>query len=170
MIPEFGQFALILALILALVQGTFPLAGAARGTAGFINLARPVAQGQFVFVMITFVCLTYSFVYNDFSVTYVATNSNSALPLQYRIAGVWGGHEGSLLLPLTMGTWKPMTSFGLLLALWIAAGSAVSLSRRVGPVLSGHVWTKLATLPRSYYGTCYWRTSASRCSSPVSLW
>ena len=102
MIPELGQFALILALTLALAQGSLPLIGAARGVSQWMRLARPAAQGQFVFIAIAFGCLTYSFIYNDFSVLYVASNSNSALPLQYRVAGVWGGHEGSLLLWVLM--------------------------------------------------------------------
>jgi len=102
MIPELGQFALVLALTLAVAQGTLPLAGAARRNASWMHLARPAAQGQFVFVAIAFGCLTWSFIHNDFSVLYVTSNSNSALPLQYRIAGVWGGHEGSLLLWVLM--------------------------------------------------------------------
>ncbi len=98
MIPEIGHFALILALCLALVQGVIPLMGTARNNDNWIALARPAAMGQFTFVMVAFGCLTYSFINNDFSVMYVANHSNSLLPLQYRIAGVWGGHEGSLLL------------------------------------------------------------------------
>ncbi len=98
MIPEIGHFALIVALGLALIQGTLPLIGAARGNGAWMAVARPAAQGQFVFVAIAFGCLTYAFINNDFSVLYTASHSNSALPLQYRIAGVWGGHEGSLLL------------------------------------------------------------------------
>lgn len=104
MVPEIGHFALILALCMALVQGTLPLVGAARGISRWMNLARPLAQGIFVFVAIAFGCLTYSFIQNDFSVLYVASHSNSALPLEYRIAGVWGGHEGSLLLWILMLT------------------------------------------------------------------
>ena len=104
MIPELGQFALVLALTLALAQGTLPLIGAARGNAQWMQLARPAAQGQFVFVAIAFGCLTCSFIQNDFSVLNVASNSNSALPLQYRIAAVWGSHEGSLLLWVLMLT------------------------------------------------------------------
>src|ERR1700682_3193867 len=98
MIPEIGQFALVLALMLALIQATLPLIGAARGIPQLIALARPVAQAQFVFVAIAFCCLAYSFISNDFSVLNVATNSNSQLPLQYRLAATWGSHEGSLLL------------------------------------------------------------------------
>jgi cytochrome c-type biogenesis protein CcmF len=104
MIPELGQFALALALCLALAQGTLPLAGAATGNAAWMAVARPAAQGQFVFVALAFGFLVYSFVANDFSVVNVATNSNSALPLQYRIAATWGSHEGSLLLWVLMLT------------------------------------------------------------------
>lgn len=98
MIPELGNFALILALLLALIQGTLPIIGAARGIPSWIALARPVVQGQFVFIAIAFFCLAYSFVNNDFSVMNVAQNSNSKLPLEYRFAATWGSHEGSLLL------------------------------------------------------------------------
>ncbi len=98
MIPELGNFALILALLLAITQGTLPIIGAARGIPSWIALARPVVQGQFVFLAIAFGCLAYSFVSNDFSVLNVARNSNSELPIQYRIAASWGSHEGSLLL------------------------------------------------------------------------
>ncbi len=106
MAPELGHFALILALCIALMQSTLPLIGAARGNAAWMAMARPAAQGQFLFVAFAFGCLTYAFVTNDFSVTYVAEHSNSHLPLQYRVAGVWGGHEGSLLLwTLMLGVW-----------------------------------------------------------------
>jgi cytochrome c-type biogenesis protein CcmF len=98
MIPEIGQIALILALMLALTQATLPLIGAARGVPQLIALARPTAQAQFIFVAIAFCCLAYSFINNDFSVLNVATNSNSQLPLHYRLAATWGSHEGSLLL------------------------------------------------------------------------
>ncbi len=102
MIPEIGQFALILALLLALAQGTLPIVGAARGIPAWMALARPAAQGQFLFVAIAFACLAWSFVTNDFSVLNVASNSNSQLPLPYRIAATWGSHEGSLLLWVLM--------------------------------------------------------------------
>ena len=106
MVPEIGQFALILALLLALAQGVFPIVGAARANAAWVSVARPAAQGQFVFVAIAFGCLAWSFANNDFSVLNVATNSNSQLPLQYRIAATWGSHEGSLLLwVLMLGAW-----------------------------------------------------------------
>src|SRR5438094_9675061 len=98
MIPEIGQFALILALMLALTQATLPLIGAAKGVPQLVALAKPTAQAQFIFVLIAISCLGYSFISNDFSVLNVATNSNSQLPLQYRLAATWGSHEGSLLL------------------------------------------------------------------------
>jgi cytochrome c-type biogenesis protein CcmF len=102
MIPELGQIALLLALAVALILGTLPLVGAARGRADWMALARPAARAHALLVAVAFACLLASFVRNDFSVLYVASNSNSSLPLPYRIAGVWGGHEGSLLLWLAM--------------------------------------------------------------------
>ncbi len=104
MIPELGHFALIVALCIALTQAILPLAGAARGNVLWMNVARPAAQGQFVFVAMAFACLAYSFVANDFSVVNVATNSNSSLPWFYRLAATWGSHEGSLLLWVLMLT------------------------------------------------------------------
>jgi cytochrome c-type biogenesis protein CcmF len=98
MIPEIGNFAIIVALLLALIQGAVPIFGAARGNTVLMGLARPVAVGHFVFVSIAFACLVYSFLNSDFSVLYVAEHSNSQLPAQYRVSAVWGGHEGSLLL------------------------------------------------------------------------
>jgi cytochrome c-type biogenesis protein CcmF len=102
MIPELGHFALILALLLALVQGTLPIIGAAKRIPAWMALARPVARGQFLFVAIAFGCLAWSFYSSDFSVLNVATNSNSQLPVQYKIAASWGSHEGSILLWVLM--------------------------------------------------------------------
>ena len=104
MIPELGQFALSLALVLAFCQGVLSLAGAQRGDLTWVHLGRSAAQAQALLVAFAFGCLTYSFVVNDFSVHYVALNSNSALPLHYRMTAVWGGHEGSLLLWMLMLT------------------------------------------------------------------
>jgi len=114
MIPELGTFALVLALCLACVQGTLPLVGAFRGNARWIGLARRAAVGQCVFVTLGFGALVHAFVGNDFSVSYVVANSNSHLPVHFRIAGVWGGHEGSVLLWIQM------------LALWTVAVAAFS--------------------------------------------
>lgn len=102
MIPELGHFALILALCLAVAQGVLPLVGAARNSMVLMNVARPAAQGQFVFAVIAFGCLMYSFISHDFSVVNVASNSNSKLPFFYRLAATWGSHEGSMLLWVTM--------------------------------------------------------------------
>jgi len=106
MIPELGHFALILALCLAIAQAFFPLAGAQLNKTRWMAVAKPAARGQFIFLLISFVCLTTSFIQNDFSVIYVAKNSNSLLPIQYQISAVWGSHEGSLLLwALILGIW-----------------------------------------------------------------
>jgi cytochrome c-type biogenesis protein CcmF len=113
-IPELGHFALMLALCIAVVQAVVPLVGAARNDARLMALARPAAQGQFVFVALAFGCLAWSFVHNDFSVVNVAANSNSSLPVQYRFAATWGSHEGSLLLWVFM------------LSLWMTAVSVFS--------------------------------------------
>jgi cytochrome c-type biogenesis protein CcmF len=111
MIPEIGQFALILALLLALTQATLPLIGASNHNRTWIALAAPAGQAQFIFVAIAFCCLGYSFITNDFSVLNVATNSNSQLPLHYRLAATWGSHEGSLLLwTLMLGLWTVAVS------------------------------------------------------------
>jgi cytochrome c-type biogenesis protein CcmF len=104
MIPELGHFALVIALCIALVQGILPLVGAARGNTRLMAIARPAAQGQFVFVALAFGCLAWSFVHSDFSVLNVATNSNTTLPVEYRFAATWGSHEGSLLLWVFMLT------------------------------------------------------------------
>ncbi len=98
MLPELGQFALILALVVAIAQTVLPLAGAQRGHEGLMRVARPAAWGQFVLLAISFALLTWAFIAQDFSVAYVAHNSNSLLPMQYRFSAVWGAHEGSLLL------------------------------------------------------------------------
>lgn len=98
MIPELGHLAMILALCLAVVQATLPLIGAWRGDRQWMGLAQPAAWGQFAFLGFSFACLTYAFMVDDFSVAYVAHNSNSALPWYYKFSAVWGAHEGSLLL------------------------------------------------------------------------
>jgi len=111
MTPELGQVALSLALIVALFQAACGFAGAHRGNAAWMARTRPAAQTLALLVAFAFGCLVYCFVTNDFSVTYVASNSNSSLPLHYRIAGAWGGHEGSLLLwTLMLGVWMTAVS------------------------------------------------------------
>jgi cytochrome c-type biogenesis protein CcmF len=98
MIPELGHFTLILALCVAVLLGTLPLMGAHQGRREWMVLARPAAQVLFLLVAASMAALTWSFYVSDFSVTYVAGHSNSMLPTMYRLAAVWGGHEGSLLL------------------------------------------------------------------------
>ncbi len=98
MIAEIGHFALILALVIALVQGTLPIVGWMRGDAAWMALARPAALAQFLLIAAAFAALTHAFVVSDFSVAIVAQNSHSAKPMLYKITGVWGNHEGSMLL------------------------------------------------------------------------
>ncbi|MBI5891661.1 MAG: heme lyase CcmF/NrfE family subunit [Nitrosomonadales bacterium] len=98
MIPEIGNFALIVALFISLIQGALPIIGAARNDSVLMGTARTLAVGQFLIVAVALGCLAQAFIANDFSVMYVAQNSNSQLPVQYRISAIWGGHEGSLLL------------------------------------------------------------------------
>ncbi len=114
MAPELGIFSLILAFVLSLSQAFFGLTGAWRGRPVWMAVARPAVTGQFVFVVMAFACLVYSFVNNDFSVLYVARNSNSQLPLFYKVAALWGAHEGSLLLWI------------LILSVWSVAVAAFS--------------------------------------------
>ena len=109
MFPELGQVTLILALLIAALQAALPLAGAQRGRASWMAIARPAAYLQLALVALAFAILSHAFVTQDFSLRYVATNSNSLLPVVYRYTAVWGAHEGSLLL------------WALILALWTAA-------------------------------------------------
>ncbi len=113
MIPELGQLALILALLLSALLCVLPIAGAWRDSPPLMATARPLAVGQFVFVALAFAILTYAFLVNDFSVAYVAQNSNLQLPWWYRFSAVWGAHEGSMLLWI------------LILDLWTVAVAAL---------------------------------------------
>ena len=107
MLPEIGQIALILALLVAGLQAIVPMAGAQRDKAGWMAVARPAAYAQLLLVLTAFVALTIAFVVQDFSVKYVADNSNSLLPMVYRYTAVWGAHEGSLLLwTLVLAVWN----------------------------------------------------------------
>ena len=109
MIPELGHYVLILAFWIALAQGVLPLAGAATGHLAWQSMAKALTALHFGLVLLAFLALMWSFVINDFSVLYVSQHSNSLLPTVYRMAAVWGGHEGSLLL------------WAFLLALWSVA-------------------------------------------------
>ena len=114
LLPEFGVVVLVLALLVSILQAVLPLAGAQRGIAPWMAIARPAAWAQLALVGIAFAILTWGFVDQDFSLRYVAENSNSLLPMMYRYSAVWGAHEGSLLL------------WALILAAWTAAVAAFS--------------------------------------------
>ena len=120
MIVELGHFALILALLAAVMQAAFGLIGPAVDKPAWTAVVRPATSAQFVLVTISLGALVWAFVQNDFSVEYVASNSNSALPLLYRVSAVWGAHEGSLLL------WA-----------WILAGWTLAVSWRSGGLPEG---------------------------------
>jgi cytochrome c-type biogenesis protein CcmF len=106
MMPEIGSFLLCLALGLSLLLSVYPLWGALRQDARLMALARPLSYGLFAAIAAAFMVLVYAFIVNDFTVGYVATNSNTLLPVYYRIAATWGAHEGSLLLwVLLLSTW-----------------------------------------------------------------
>ncbi len=98
MIAEIGHYALVLALALALIQATLPVIGARLNDRVLMGIAEPAALAQFVFVALSFAALTALYVTSDFSVLNVFENSHSAKPLIYKISGVWGNHEGSMLL------------------------------------------------------------------------
>ncbi len=107
MIAEYGHFALILALVLALLQSVIPIAGATLGNRLWMTSARPLVVGQTVMVAFSFGCLVALFLHDDFSVNYVAANSNTLLPDYYKVSAVWGAHEGSLLLwVLILAAWS----------------------------------------------------------------
>jgi cytochrome c-type biogenesis protein CcmF len=116
-LPELGQLALVLALLVAALQAILPLSGAHRGLASWMAVARPAAYAQLLLVASAFAILMHGFVTQDFSLRYVAQNSNSLLPWFYRCTAVWGAHEGSLLL------------WALILALW--TGAVARFSRRL---------------------------------------
>ena len=125
MIPEIGHFALILALALAICQGVLPMIGAHRNDAALMSVARTAAHGQFLFVAISFACLTWAFTQDDFSVLYVANHSQLSLPAGYKISAVWSAHEGSLLMWI------------LILAAWTTA--VARFSSEVPDVLKARV-------------------------------
>src|ERR1700733_6424349 len=98
MIVELGHYALILALCLALMQSVLPFWGVRHRDAALMASAAPLAIGQFLFTLLAFAALIYAHVVSDFSLVNVIANSHSAKPLIYKITGVWGNHEGSILL------------------------------------------------------------------------
>ena len=137
MTPELGQVAIILAFCLALVQATVPLWGAYKNNIPYMQLSRYTALGQAVFIAFAFAVLAYSFLINDFSVWYVAENSNRHLPWIYRFCAVWGAHEGSLLL------WV------FILTLWMAAVAV--LSQSLPKVVVARVLAVMAMIAIGFY-------------------
>jgi cytochrome c-type biogenesis protein CcmF len=127
MIPELGQFSLVLAAVLSVLLGVLPLWGTLRPNPTLQALARPLALLQFVLVALSFACLAYAFLNNDFSVKYVANHSNSLLPKPYQFAAVWGGHEGSLLLWMLM-----LTGWAAAVALFSQTLPLVMVARVLG--------------------------------------
>ncbi|MDA9109157.1 heme lyase CcmF/NrfE family subunit [Woeseiaceae bacterium] len=111
MIPEIGQFALIISLCLTLCLGCFGLLGAHKNNSELMSLVRPLTHAQFIFIMLAFVSLAYSFIVDDFSVLYIANNSHSELPNLFKFSAVWGAHEGSLLLwVLILSVWMVLVA------------------------------------------------------------
>lgn len=140
MLPELGTFCLVLALGLALLQVAAFIVKLTR-----INLVRPLAMGQVLFVTLAFFILAIAFLTNDFSVIYVANNSNSSLPIYYKITALWGAHEGSLLLWL------------LILNCWIIA--VVIIARRWNLLFTNNVLTILGTINIGFLSLMLWSSN-----------
>ena len=132
MIAEYGHLALIIALCLSIVQAIVPMVGSFAGYRTWMRLGHSLAIGQLVFVAISFACLTTAFLQDDFSLQYVANNSNTLLPTQFKVSAVWGAHEGSLLL------------WALILAVWSAA--VALFSSHLPLVLSSRVLSILGAI------------------------
>ncbi|PWE33074.1 heme lyase NrfEFG subunit NrfE [Maritimibacter sp. 55A14] len=124
MITELGHFALVLAFLISLVQATVPMIGAARGWGGWMDVAVPAASAQFFLVAFSFGALTWAFVTSDFSLDLVVANSHSAKPMLYKVTGVWGNHEGSMLLWVLI-----LVLFGAMLA-WFGGNVPPRLKAR----------------------------------------
>jgi len=136
MIPELGHFALIIAFAVSIVQSVVPLIGAAKNDAALLSIARPAALTQLLFVGLAYAALTHAFIVHDFSVLYVSQHSNLVQPLIYRISGVWGSHEGSLLL------WT------LILSLWTIAVAVYS--RNLPEILMARVLAVMAMISTGF--------------------
>lgn len=154
MIPELGHFALIMALVMALVQSSLPVIGAAKGINSWVAMAKPIARLQLFFMLIAFSALVHAFVVHDFSVLYVASNSNTELPLLFRVSAVWGGHEGSLLFwALTLSIWTgAVTVFSKsipkdMLARVISVLGMVSVGFILFMLLTSNPFDRLAVAP-----------------------
>lgn len=137
MIPELGNIALTIALVLAILLSVYPLWGAQTGNQKLMATAKPLAIGLFAFTAISYACLTYAFLVDDFSVAYVAHHSNSLLPDHYKVTAVWGGHEGSFLL------WV------LMLSGWIIA--VASFSKGIPEAMVARVLSILGIVSIGFY-------------------
>ncbi len=129
MIPEIGNFSLIIALAVALFLATVPLYGAQKNNLQLMQFSRYAVVAQFFFVLVSFLALVYSFAIDDFSVRYIATNSNSALPMIYKISAVWGDHEGSFLL------WLLILSIWSMAVAYFSKSLPISMTSRVLAVM-----------------------------------
>ena len=136
MIPELGHFALIIAFAITIVQSVVPLIGAAKNNASLMSMARPAALTQLLFVGLAYAALTHAFIVHDFSVLYVSQHSNLVQPLMYRISGVWGSHEGSLLL------------WSLILSIWTVAVAVYS--RNLPEILMARVLSVMAMISTGF--------------------
>jgi cytochrome c-type biogenesis protein CcmF len=177
MIPELGHFALILALMIALVQAGFPLAGSFARNQGLDGMARPLAWGQFIFVGIAFAALVQAFLTDDFSVRYVAENSNTLTPTLYKVSAVWGGHEGSLLLwALMLAGWGAAVAVQpnlplAMVARVISVMGMVSIGFLLFMLLTSNPFDRLFPVPRRGATSipCS-RTSGSPSTRRCSTW
>ncbi len=151
MIVELGHFALILAFAVALVQTIVPLVGAQKGWRGWMAVAEPAATAQFLLVAVSFAALTYAFVTSDFSLRLVVLNSHTDKPMLYKISGVWGNHEGSMLLWVLI-----LTLFGACAA-WFGGNLPPSLRARVLSVQSAdRAWRSLPLSCSPRTRSCGW--------------
>ncbi len=155
MIPELGHFALIIAFAISIVQSIVPLIGAAKNDAALISMARPAALVQLLFVGLAYAALTHAFIVHDFSVLYVSQHSNMVQPLMYRISGVWGSHEGSLLL------WT------LILSLWTIAVAVYS--RNLPEILMARVLAVMAMISTGFLAFMLFTSNPFERIFPVPL-
>jgi len=155
MIPELGHFALIIAFAVAIVQSIVPIIGAARNQAALVSLARPAALTQLLFVGLSYAALTHAFIVHDFSVLYVSQHSNLVQPLMYRISGVWGSHEGSLLL------------WSLILSLWTVAVAVYS--RNLPEILMARVLAVMGMISTGFIAFMLFTSNPFERIFPVPL-
>jgi len=155
MIPELGHFALIIAFAVAIIQSIVPLVGAARNQAALISMARPAALTQLLFIGLAYAALTHAFIVHDFSVLYVSQHSNLVQPLMYRISGVWGSHEGSLLL------------WALILSLWTIAVAVYS--RNLPEILMARVLAVMGMISTGFLAFMLFTSNPFERKFPVPL-